>query len=104
MALNEKMFVNKLRKAKKERKELVAQGLENYVIRTYEVFITTTECGEDYCFSYKDIGGYNSVDDDKKHLISNYKGVLSDVHYAAKVFGNRIIKTKSIKIKLLKEY
>lgn len=104
MAINEKMFANMLRKAKKERKDLVAQGLESYPIRAYEVFITTTECGEERSFTVKNVGGYFSVDADKKHILESVKAVLDEVHYMAKVFGNRIIKTKRIEIKLLKEY
>lgn len=103
-AINEKMFANMLRKAKKERKELTAQGMESYPIRTYEIFVTVTECGEERSFKVKKVGGYFSVDADKKNILESVKAVLDEVHYMAKVFGNRIIKTKSIKINLLKEY
>ena len=104
MAINEKMFVNKLRKEQKERKELIAQGLESYPIRAYEVFITTTECGEERKFSLKTIGGYGTIEADKKHIETTVKGIIDQVHYMAKVFGRRIIKIKSIEIKMLKEY
>ena len=103
-AINEKMFANMLRKAKKERKELTTQGMESYPIRTYEIFVTVTEFGEEKNFTVKKVGGYLSVETDKKHILESVKAVLDNVHYMAKAFGNRIIKTKSIEIKLLKEY
>ena len=104
MATNEKTFANMLRKAKKERKELTAQGMESYPIRAYEVYVTIIERGEERSFILKNVGGYDSVEDDKKYILENVKRALDNVFYMAKVFGKRIIKIKSIEIKLLKEY
>lgn len=104
MTINEKAFNNMLKKAIKERKELVAQGLENYPIRTYEIIITTTECGENREFTVKKVGGYYTVEEDKKHIYNTVKGALDQAFYIAKAFSKRSIKVKSIDIKLLREY
>lgn len=90
------------KKAVAERDEMVSQGMESYVVRFYEATITTKEgCKTFECHTYH-VGGYDTVEEDKRFIKSTIKGTLDNVFKVCDWCGRKI-KLVNIDVKLIKE-
>lgn len=103
MTINEKAFNNMLKKAIKERKELVAQGISSYPIKLYQVFIILKQDKKYLVRSFFTVGIYEDEMRDKFYVMQEVGMMIAEIKLFYHTQGKNI-KHLGTQIELIGEY